>query len=140
MPPPPLRFYGDEAILPAVEHALSRLPAPVRDLVIGECYFIAVGGRLRGWTSAPLATANLCPIVVSGSEFGPIVQTVLHEAAHRWHASPLVSERTQPTAAEYAALLAYATREAWPLEAHARAVAEEERLVDLLAGAWIGGE
>jgi hypothetical protein len=131
-----LRFYGDETVLPAVEHALSRLPACVRDLVLRECYTLAVGARLRGWTSAPLATAGLCPIVVSGSEFEPIVSVTLHEASHRWHASPLVAEGTAPTEAERAEFLAFARAEGWPLAEFERRAAEDERLAELCALAW----
>jgi hypothetical protein len=125
---------------PAVEHALSRLPAPVRDLVHAQCYILGVGARLRGWTSAPLATAGLYPIQVSGREFDGIVNVVAHEAAgHRWHASALladVTDVTAPTEREHAEFLAYAAREGWPISEHEGRVAENERLAELCALAW----
>lgn len=135
-PEPALRFYGDEAMLPAVEHALSQLPAPVRNLVASACYIVAVGGRLRGWTSAPLATAGLSPIVVSGAELETLAEVTVHEAAHRWHARPLPAEVTAPTHAEQAALLSHARAEGWPLAAAEARKADDERLAKLCALAW----
>jgi hypothetical protein len=135
-PPGPTRFYGDTALLPAAEAALARLPEPVRALVISECYIMAVGGRLRGWTSAPLKTEGLCPIQISGTEFHSIVSTVAHEAGHRWHAPALLAGGTTPTEHERAEFLAFARAEGWPLAAHEARKAEDERLAELCAAAW----
>jgi hypothetical protein len=123
---------------PAVERALSRLPAPVRDLVINGCFVVAVGGRLRGWTSAPLATAGLYPIVVSGSELESVAHVVVHEAAHRWHAPPSVPGATALTATERVAFLSYAQREGWPIDEAEAHAADDERLAELCALAWRG--
>jgi hypothetical protein len=137
-PPPSLRFYGDDTLLPAVEHALSHLPEPVADYVISAAYFIGVGSRLAGWTSPPLATAGLIPIVVSGSESDRLERLARHECGHVWHMSPEVVEAHAPTVGERAALFAYARREGWPVaEAEARA-ADDERLAQLCERAWTG--
>jgi hypothetical protein len=124
-------------MLAAVKYALlSRAPAPVRDYVLSDCYVIAAGARLRGWTSAPIATAGLCPIVVTGQEWSAIVDTTLHESAHRWHAPPETAYAVSPTNEQYEAVLAYARREGWPVDAFERKVAAEERLATLCALAW----
>jgi hypothetical protein len=133
--PRPLRF--DEGLLPAVEHALIRLPGPVRDHVVDACYVLAVGAHLAGWTSPPLATAGLCPIVVSGSEFEPAVRITLHEAAHSWHSPSLAAEVTMPTHVERAALLAYARDHGWPLATAAASAADDEALAHACTWAWL---
>ena len=134
--PRPLRFYGDEALVPAVEHALTRLPTPVRAFVLGECYVLGIGWQIVGWTAAPLATARLYPIVVAGCEFEAVARVTVHESAHRWHAHPLVAEVTMRTEGEYAALLAYARAERWPLAAAATRAADDEKLAQLCTLAW----
>jgi hypothetical protein len=128
-------------MLPAVEHALARLPAPVSDLILRECYILAVGASLRGWTCLPLATEGLCPVMVSGAGgFDSIVEVVCHEASHRWNGPDLVAGVTAPTEAARAEFLAYAAREGWPLAAFEARAAEDERLAELCAAAWSGAD
>jgi hypothetical protein len=136
-PAPPLSLFGDESMVGAVEAGLARLPAPVRHLVLTECYVLTVGVKLHGWTSNPLP-ADRYPIQVWGTEFEPIARITVHEAGHRWHAPPSVAGVTALTVSEHAAFLDYARAEGWPVDVAEARKAEDERLAVLCELAWRG--
>jgi hypothetical protein len=133
--PPRVRVYGDAALVPAIDHALARLPRPVHDYIVESCLILAVGASIAGWTTVQPLPVGL-PIQISGAAFEAIVHTLVHEAAHQWHAPPRRALAEALSLAEGAEVLAAARADGWPIAAAEARKAEDERLAELCAVAW----
>jgi hypothetical protein len=135
--PPGVRVFGDESLVPAISHALARLPRPVHDYLVEACVVLAVGGRLRGWTTlAPLPVALPIQISGAGASFEAIMHTLVHECSHVWHTPPRRALAEALSLAEGAEVLASARADGWPIAAAEARVAEDERLAELCELAW----
>jgi hypothetical protein len=132
MPKPPI--HGDPSMVEDVEAAVASLPEPVQFTLGNEAMFLVGGRRWRGWTGPPLRDTDRAPVfVVDGPD---LPWTVAHEAAHRHLASPFVLMAESLTVREEQQLVAFATREGWPVAAADVRADEEHRLIDILVRAW----
>lgn len=142
-----LLFYGDEDVLPVAVEGFARLPAPVRDVLLGEVAVFAVGSRTNAWTAPSRiedheGKSRSRVIVISGRDrtFDELLLTFLHECGHCWHvalAGPTdVNITTQGRAglAKYIAVEAPAVAAAWVLRE-----GRDERLADAMAHCWLTG-
>jgi len=84
-------FYGDVTVLDHVVAALLLLPPAVREFVLGECCFQAVGADSPGWTGSSVfvdrdGRGRPRQIMLSGAapHVAGLVGVTLHECAHAW--------------------------------------------------------
>jgi hypothetical protein len=130
-------FYGDPSLLPVVVAALCLVPKPVRDAVVAETAFLAVGVDSAAWTgSANLADregVRKARVVALGPSVD--VRVVLHEVAHCWHSALPDEHSSLITTRGEAGLWALASREDWHprMDTH---IAKDERLADACAFCW----
>ena len=135
-----LIFYGDAAMLDPVVAAFAYMPEPVRDYVLREVAFRAVGADTYAWIGATSIVdrdgiGRPWTIMLSGADRhrADLVHAVLHEAAHAW---------TMPTPSALITvqgehgLRAYLAEEGLTEQVDKR-VAFEERLARALATVWV---
>jgi hypothetical protein len=131
-----VKIFGDATMAPPIRAAFAIQPVPVQQTVADESYVLAVGHAVRGWTRGPLGTGDRMPIQVSGTSWGDITRTTLHEVGHCWFGPRDLTDIPSPTVTAYEDALAIARREGWPVakvEANRQA---EETLVRLCVWAW----
>jgi hypothetical protein len=96
-----LRAFGDPVMPHEIARALCRVPAPVRDYVLGAVTFVCVGRSFAGWCGAWPEPSTPWLVVLSARD--RLEGLVAHEIAHAWlMPEPAAGDRLRSAFAQHA--------------------------------------
>jgi hypothetical protein len=127
-----LRVFGDREGLPIVLAALRAAPDAVRSFAAMDVTFAAVGFTTVAWATSTAIARGREHLITLGPD--TTIGTVLHEVAHRLHAS--FGPATPLDVAAEASVRAIARKQG-EHDALDNAIARIERLADGCAASWL---